>query len=400
MSFLWIVGLLAMSSIISAAFGGSVGNPFSHPSVLRSLRSLTRQETLARELGRWQGRSRRPLGKDRERRDTLALRNDACEEYCSFEANDFTVSTGNGSEYEEFKNVPFASGTLLRRSTAEVKSSESFFSSVRVLMESVIELVTKNHYLIIFHDSHPHTMDDLDHLLYGKVSVPLILLDMANLDLPERPFLGDYNDGFDIHILFFRNIEVVKEFADSLPERIWAPSHLLFVNANLTSNAGPLLEHKSFSHSPFLTLLQRDLRMESNSKFLILTHESFRAESKVVGRGIYWLHGDAPSFDALFPDRFVSFYGYHFHLSSWVDDFPYTVEGETLEDAYGMCIYMLNAIAERLNFTYQVPGWVATSFPCFHYCKIIFSSCSLYPTGYQILVHLPLFETINHLINS
>lgn len=363
MSLLWIGGLLAMSSFIryeDGVFAEKVTNPSPHPSFLRNLQSFTRKETLAHR----QGLSRRLLGKFRERRDTLALRDDVCGEFSSLEEYDFSVSTGN---------VSFASGTRLRRSTAEVKSSESFFNPIRVLMESVIELVAKNHFLIIFHDSHRHTMDDLDDLLHGKVAVPLILLDMASLDLPERPFLGDYNDGFDIHILFFRNIEVVKDFADSLPERLWAPSHLLLVNANLTANAGPLLEHESFSRSPFLTLLQRDMR-DSVSKFLILTHESFRVENKVVSRGIYGLHGNTTSFDTLFPDRFVSFYGYHFHLSSWVDDFPYTVEGETLEDAYGMCVYMLDAIAKRLNFTYQVRGWIATAFP---YCIITVKSSTL-----------------------
>lgn len=360
MSFQWLVRLLLISFffILDDVVSGEDVNSVLDPNTSRERRSFTGQDVISRQYGSLQGLSRRLPPKSRERRESNQLR-DVHGDLDDFQKNDFSTQTGNNSDLEK---VSLTTGTRLRRSIVEIKSYESFSNPIRVLMESVIKLVAENHFLIIFHDSHPHTMDDLDHLLREDAAVPLLLLDMTSPDLPQSPFLGDYNDGFDIHILLFRNIEVVADFADSLPDRVWAPRHLLLINANLTAHAGNLLAHESFGRSPFLTLLQRDLRVDTITSFLILTHESFRSEKKVVSRGFYRLDGGAPSFDTLFPDRFTSFYGFHFHLSSWADDFPYTVTGETLEDTYGMCIYMLDAIAERLNFTYQVRGWIITQF--------------------------------------
>ncbi|XP_066952518.1 glutamate receptor ionotropic, kainate 5-like [Macrobrachium rosenbergii] len=56
----------------------------------------------------------------------------------------------------------------------------------------------------------------------------------------------------------------------------------------------------------------------------------------------------------VFPDRFKTFLGYHFHLASWGDDFPYIVKKEGKPEISGICFIMLREISRKLNFTFQV----------------------------------------------
>ena len=140
-------------------------------------------------------------------------------------------------------------------------------------------------------------------------------------------------------------------FLELVPEHTWVPEHLLLVNTNWSLDAVTILSHSSLRHTTFLTLLQPHLKARGTPMYRILTYESFKKKNKIVQRGILT---SSSSFSLLFSDRFSTFHGHHFRLSSWVDDFPYIIPGDTLDDAYGIGINMLNSIGNIYNFTYQV----------------------------------------------
>ncbi|XP_063869806.1 uncharacterized protein LOC135105532 [Scylla paramamosain] len=217
-------------------------------------------------------------------------------------------------------------------------------------LEDAMSVAMWNSLLVVLHDGQPSTESVLQEVL-ASLNVPVILMDLGNSDVTEAAWFGDFNSAFFVHLLIFGDPDAVEDFLESVPEHTWAPRHLLLLNTNWSLNAATILGHPSLRHSSFLTLLQPHLKAGGTPVYRILTYETFKPGNKIVQRGNL---SSSSSFSSLFPDRFSTFHGHHFLLSSWVDDFPYIIKGETLNDTYGMGVNMLNDISSIYNFTYQL----------------------------------------------
>ncbi|XP_064085120.1 uncharacterized protein LOC135200410 isoform X2 [Macrobrachium nipponense] len=257
---------------------------------------------------------------------------------------------------EPAKVLGVTRGTAILLPLAGRNVTNSITFSTSDLLIHIFRVIASDYNIILLHDDHPETQNAVSRLLKEESRSRLIIVNISDRKLADEVWMGHYNDGMDVHILFYSEVATVTTFADGMPHPVWAPDHLLLINAGGgDENATALLRHKAFSHSPYLTLLQEDRRIQSRTIYEILVYEAFRKGNKVIKRGSIRSPNDSTlTFDVLFPDRFESFHGHYFHLSSWVDDFPYMVKGKTLEDTHGMCIYMLDDIAGRLNFTYKV----------------------------------------------
>ncbi|XP_045132747.1 ionotropic receptor 21a-like isoform X2 [Portunus trituberculatus] len=217
-------------------------------------------------------------------------------------------------------------------------------------VEDAISVMMRDGLVVVLHDGQSNTENVLQGVL-ASLGVQLILVDLGYPGVTEAVWLGDFNSAFYVHLLIFDDPATVEDFLEWVPEHTWAPRQLLLLNINWSLNATTILSHPRLRHSSFLTLLQPHLKIGGEPAYRILTYETFKPGNKIVHRGNL---SPSSSFSSLFPDRFSTFHGHHFQISSWIDDFPYIIKGETLNDTYGIGVNMLNDIANIYNFTYQL----------------------------------------------
>ncbi|MPC14145.1 hypothetical protein E2C01_006902 [Portunus trituberculatus] len=217
-------------------------------------------------------------------------------------------------------------------------------------VEDAISVLMRDGLVVVLHDGQSNTENVLQGVL-ASLGVQLILVDLGYPGVTEAVWLGDFNSAFYVHLLIFDDPATVEDFLEWVPEHTWAPRQLLLLNINWSLNATTILSHPRLRHSSFLTLLQPHLKAGGAPAYRILTYETFKPGNKIVHRGNL---SPSSSFSSLFPDRFSTFHGHHFQISSWIDDFPYIIKGETLNDTYGIGVNMLNDIANIYNFTYQL----------------------------------------------
>ncbi|XP_068204035.1 uncharacterized protein [Palaemon carinicauda] len=222
------------------------------------------------------------------------------------------------------------------------------------ILHFILNILPTNYTIIIIHDGHPDILHDISLLLKTYRDIKFLTINIIDIKEKGIRWIKQFTFLLDIHILIFNDVETVKFLADIMPDLTWVPLHLLMINTNKFVDARGLLSHEVFSHCRYLTLLQRNQRIRTQLIYQIFIYEKFRKGNKITTTGTINVSEDELTFNILFPDRFGSFYGHQFHLSSWVDDFPYMVKGKTLQEASGMCVVMLKEIARRLNFTYKV----------------------------------------------
>lgn len=219
------------------------------------------------------------------------------------------------------------------------------------LMRVLISTVLRHKIPVFFHDSTPVATDLLQKFFAREDHFPAVVADLSADDLLSPDWLRSYNDECYVHVILFSSIEVVRAFAEQLPELTWTPALLLLLNLNTSVSADLLLPHRAFNHSPFLTLLQAAVT-RGVFRFDIHTYNIFGDDIDYIGHT--YPDFSRLQFGDVFPDRFESFHGVNLHLASWADDFPYLVPQDTLEETTGIGIYMLREIGSKLNFTYTV----------------------------------------------
>ncbi|KAK3850674.1 hypothetical protein Pcinc_042634 [Petrolisthes cinctipes] len=225
--------------------------------------------------------------------------------------------------------------------------------NVVLIVRSLVLHTLKDKQLVLYHDAQTIPLAVLNQLM-TSVDIPgsVLVFDVTQTTLASQHWMGDYNDAMFVHILLFEDPLFLDQFTSSLTPKVWRPFYLLLVSLNTTFPKF-VLENSRFNRSPFLSLLQPSLRCDGPfSRYLIITYESFRKEDKVRTRGSF-LPENTITLQDLFPDRFPNFHGHHFHLASFIADYPY-LHGDLDENVQGMCYRMLEEISHRLNFTFKV----------------------------------------------
>ncbi|KAK3874932.1 hypothetical protein Pcinc_020164 [Petrolisthes cinctipes] len=225
--------------------------------------------------------------------------------------------------------------------------------NVVLIVRSLVLHTLKDKQLVLYHDAQTIPLAVLNQLM-TSVDIPgsVLVFDVTQTTLASQHWLGDYNDAMFVHILLFEDPLFLDQFTSFLTPKVWRPFYLLLVSLN-TTFPKYVLENSRFNRSPFLSLLQPSLRCDDPfSRYLIITYESFRKEDKVRTRGSF-LPENTITLQDLFPDRFPNFHGHHFHLASFIADYPY-LHGDLDENVQGMCYRMLEEISHRLNFTFKV----------------------------------------------
>lgn len=229
-----------------------------------------------------------------------------------------------------------------------------FTENVVLILMSLVVDTLQDKQLVLYHDAESLPLAVLGHLMMSVVTPGSVLVfDVTQATLASQHWMGDYNDAAYVHILLFENPDSLDQFAWSLTPKVWCPYYLLLVSLNMTSPTR-VLNNLRFNRSPFLSLLQPSLHSDDPalSRYLIITFESFRKESKVRSREFFFPE-EQVTLQNLFPDRFPTFHGYRFHLASWSMEYPF-LHGTPDENMQGMSYRMLEEISHRLNFTFQV----------------------------------------------
>lgn len=242
---------------------------------------------------------------------------------------------------------------ILASNTPNTFVDGHYAENVVLILTSLVTHTLQDKQLVMYHDGEVIPVAVLGHLMTSLVtSGSVLIFDMTQTTLTSQHWMGDYNDAMFVHILLFENPDSLDQFASSLTPKVWRPHYLLLVSLNTTFPTR-VLDNPRFNRSPFLSLLQPSLPcVDPFSRYLILTHESFRKDDKIRTRGSFLLE-EAITLQDLFPDRFPTFHGYHFHLASWSMDYPY-LHGLPGDNMQGLCYRMLEEISHRLNFTFQV----------------------------------------------
>ncbi|XP_064093222.1 uncharacterized protein LOC135205977 isoform X2 [Macrobrachium nipponense] len=209
--------------------------------------------------------------------------------------------------------------------------------------------------LVIVHDGEQKSFDIINLLQDIKIQISLILVDFKHLANDSIEWPKQLQNDLYIYILILSEQEasVLNLLGHSFLQSSH-PKYLLLLDVSSGGFGRHLLNHKTLNKIPFLSLIRP--QYDSCIQTPMISLETYNIFSKNVSNQLRQSYEFSYDLNKrqVFPDRFPTFLGYHFHLASWQDDFPYMVKKEGGSETSGICFIMLREISRKLNFTFQV----------------------------------------------
>ena len=154
-----------------------------------------------------------------------------------------------------------------------------------------------------------------------------------------------------LHVFVFENYK--PELLHILWNR-WTPRNLLLYNLG-SVNATDVFGHEALSHVGQLALImemQAEKKALESSKFAVFTHQPFLSTVPVFLK--MWDPKLFVNWSDLFIERYPSFEGFLFKVSSWMIEKPFIYQTPSRQSIEGISSKMLNILSTTLNFTYTL----------------------------------------------